>query len=108
MPAPVRQVAIPKKGGGKRKLGIPSLFFRVAQQVVKHHLERIVEPKSHDSSFGYRPKRNAHQALEQANRNTYDHDFAIDIDIKGFFDTIDHELLLKAVKHYCPDKWVLM
>jgi group II intron reverse transcriptase/maturase len=108
MPVPVKQVAIPKKGGGERKLGIPTILDRVAQQVVKHHLEMIVEPKFHDSSFGYRPKRNAHQALEQANRNTFNHDFAIDLDIKGFFDTIDHELLMKAVGHYCQDKWVLM
>src|SRR5690606_5500445 len=98
----------PKKGGGERKLGIPTVLDRVAQQLVKHHLEKIVEPKFHESSFGYRPKRNAHQALEQANRNTYNHDFAIDLDIKGFFDTIDHELLMKSVKHYCQEKWVLM
>jgi len=97
-----------KKAGGERKLGIPTVLDRVAQQVVKQHLEKIVETKFHDSSFGYRSQRNAHQALEQANRNTYNHDFVVDIDIKGFFDNIDHELLMKAVNHYCNEKWFLM
>jgi len=101
-------VVIPKKGGGTRKLGIPTLLDRIAQQVVKTHLERILEPKFHKSSFGYRPNRNCHQAVEQSCRNAYKHDFAIDLDIKGFFDNIDHKLLMRALGHYCQDKWVLM
>jgi group II intron reverse transcriptase/maturase len=71
-------------------------------------LERIVEPLFHKSSFGYRPKRSSHQAVEQANANSFNHDFALDLDIKGFFDNIDQELLMKAVQHYCSDKWVLL
>ncbi len=67
-----------------------------------------MEPQFHDSSFGYRPKRNCHQAVAQATDNVFRCDWAIDLDIKSFFDTIDHELLLKAVTHYCKDKWVLL
>jgi RNA-directed DNA polymerase len=107
-PMPVKEVAIKKKGGGERKLGIPTLLDRIAQQVAKTHLERILEPHFHNSSFGYRPARNCHQAIAQANTNTYDHDFVIDMDIKGFFDNIDHDLLMKAVRFYCDDKWILL
>lgn len=107
-PMPVKEVTILKKDGGQRKLGIPTLLDRIAQQVVKAHLEPIVEPLFHNSSFGYRPSRSCHQAIEQANRNSFNHDFAIDLDIKSFFDTIDHNLLLKAVKFYCQDKWILL
>lgn len=107
-PNAVKQVGIPKKDGGVRKLGIPTILDRIAQQVVKRHLERIVEPLFHESSFGYRPNRNCHQAVKQANVNSFNHDFAIDLDIKGFFDNIDHELLMKTVTHYCKDKWVIM
>jgi RNA-directed DNA polymerase len=107
-PKAVKQVAIPKKDGGVRYLGIPTILDRIAQQVVRKHLERIVEPIFHNSSFGYRPKRSCHQAIQQANANSFNHDFAIDLDIKGFFDNIDHELLMKVVSHYCSDKWILM
>jgi RNA-directed DNA polymerase len=109
-PMPVKEVPIKKKGkgGGVRKLGIPTLLDRIAQQVVKTHLERIVEPHFHDSSFGYRPSRNCHQAVAQACKNTFSHDFVIDLDIKSFFDTIDHGLLMEAVRFYCSDKWVLL
>jgi len=98
-PKPVKEVAIKKKSGGVRKLGIPTILDRIAQEVVKTHLERIVEPQFHDSSYGYRPKRNCHQAVERATQNVFTHHWV---------DTIDHELLMKAVKHYCADKWVLL
>jgi len=107
-PESVKRVSIPKKGGGKRYLGIPTILDRIAQEVVRTHLERQLEPLFHSNSFGYRPGRNCHQAVEQAFSNSHTHAFAIDLDIKGFFDNIDHELLLKAVRHYCPDKWVIM
>jgi group II intron reverse transcriptase/maturase len=107
-PQPVREVSIKKKSGGIRKLGIPTLLDRIAQEVAKTHLERIVEPQFHHSSFGYRPGRNCHQAVDKATHNAFTHCWAIDLDIKSFFDTIDHSLLMKAVKHYCKDKWILL
>ena len=105
-PKAVRQVAIPKKGGGERHLGIPTLLDRIAQQVARQHLEKIVEPRFHADSYGYRPQRSAHDAVKQSNNRALNHDFAIDLDIKGFFDNIDHELMLKALNHYCKDKWM--
>lgn len=107
-PQAVREVAIAKKTGGVRRLGIPTLLDRIAQEVVKAHLECIVEPQFHFSSYGYRPNRNCHQAVEKATQNAFTHCWAIDLDIKSFFDTIDHELLMKAVEHYCTDKWVIL
>lgn len=104
---PVRQVEIAKSDGGVRQLGIPTLLDRIAQEVAKHHLEKQVEPLFHNSSFGYRPKRSCHDAVAQAERNSFNHDFVIDLDIKGFFDNIDHELMMKALQHYCKDRWVL-
>lgn len=107
-PVPVKQVEIPKKDGGIRKLGVPTLLDRIAQQVVREHLERQLEPLFHESSFGYRPKRSAHQAVRQSERNCFGHDFVVDLDIKGFFDNIDHGLMMKALRHYCKDKWVAL
>lgn len=107
-PEAVLEVEIPKKSGGVRKLGIPTLLDRIAQQVVKEHLEKQLEPMFHDSSFGYRPRRNAHAAVAQSQRNCFNHDFAIDLDIASYFDTIDHDLMMKALSHYCKDRWVQM
>jgi group II intron reverse transcriptase/maturase len=107
-PNPVIEVEIEKKSGGVRKLGIPTILDRIAQAVVATHLEQIVEPYFHKSSFGYRPRKSCHHAVEQAMHNALDYHWAIDLDIKSFFDTIDHELLMKAVSNYCKDKWVMM
>lgn len=107
-PEAVKEVAIKKRSGGVRKLGIPTILDRIEQEVVKTHLERVVEPQFHASSYGYRPERNCHQAVERATNNVFTHAWVIDLDIKNFFDTIDHELLMKAVRHYCRDKWVLL
>lgn len=107
-PLAVKQVSIPKKDGGVRYLGVPTLLDRIAQEVVKLHLERILDPIFHSSSYGYRRGKSAHQAVAASFKNCINHDFVIDLDIKGYFDTIDHELLLKGLTHYCKDKWVLM
>lgn len=107
-PPPVKEVEIKKKDGGTRKLGIPSILDRIAQEVVRAYLDPILEPKFHDSSFGYRKGRNCHMAVEKATQNSLQNHWAIDLDIKGFFDNIDHDLLLTAVKHYCNEPWVLM
>lgn len=107
-PMPTKAVEIEKTGGGTRVLGIPTILDRIAQEVVRSHLEKYVEPIFHNHSYGYRKGFNAHQAVKQATENAFRFKWAIDLDIKGFFDNIDHTLLMKAVNHYCKDKWVLM
>jgi RNA-directed DNA polymerase len=107
-PSAVKEVEIPKGEGKVRKLGIPTVSDRIAQMVVKEYLEPKLEPVFHGSSFGYRPQRSAHQALEQANMNCRTYDMVIDLDIQGFFDEIDHELMLKALQKHIQEKWVLL
>jgi len=107
-PPPVRAVAIPKKTGGERLLGIPAVSDRIAQMVVKMYLEPLVEPKFHEDSYGYRPGKSAIQAIKVTRQRCWRYNWVLEFDIKGLFDNIDHDLLMKAVGHHTPPKWILV
>ena len=107
-PDSVRQKLIDKGGGKKRALGIPTIADRVAQQVVATELESIVDKRFSRNSFGYRPNKPAHDAIEQCRINCLKYSWVVDLDIKGFFDNIDHGLLLKGLRHYTDRKHILL
>jgi RNA-directed DNA polymerase len=107
-PPAVRTVGIPKKSGGERLLGIPTVADRVAQMVAKMYLEPVLEPYFHQDSYGYRTGKSAIQAVEVTRRRCWKYDWVLEFDIKGLFDNIDWGLLMRAVRKHTDCKWMLL
>tara|TARA_R110002096_G_scaffold415253_1_gene617097 strand:- start:602 stop:1177 length:576 start_codon:yes stop_codon:yes gene_type:complete len=107
-PPAVKAVPIPKKSGGERILGVPTVGDRIAQTIVTMTLEPILEPVFHDDSYGCRRGKSAHDALAVTRKRCWERDWVLEYDIRGLFDHIGHNLLLKALRHHCQDRWVLL
>jgi RNA-directed DNA polymerase len=108
-PGPVRAVEIPKDhGAGVRVLGVPNTADRIAQTAAAMLLEEKLEPIFHHDSYGYRPGRSAHDALAVTRQRCWKQNWVLDIDVRAFFDSVPHDLLLKAVAHHTDERWVLL
>jgi RNA-directed DNA polymerase len=107
-PQPVREVEIPKGDGKKRKLGIPTVSDRIAQTAVAKYLEQKVEPHFHPDSYGYRPNKSALEAVGMARERCWRYSWVLELDIQGFFDNLDRNLVMKAVRTHTDTTWVLL
>ena len=105
-PKPVMAVEIPKKSGGVRVLGIPTVEDRIAQMIATKYIEARLEKIFHEDSYGYRPNKSATDAVGKARERCWKYDYVIDMDIRGLFDNIDHSLLMKAVDKHVQEKWI--
>jgi RNA-directed DNA polymerase len=107
-PPDVKAVAIPKSQGGTRILGVPTVADRVAQTVVAAHLVERVEPVFHPDSYGYRPGRSAHDALETCRLRCREYDWVVEFDIRAFFDTVSWSRVVAAVEAHTDARWVVL
>jgi len=107
-PQAVKRIEIPKRDGTPRKLGIPTMRDRIAQEVARDYMEKRIDHQFHENSYGYRPLKSSHDALAEVRKNVLEKDWIVDVDISKFFDEIDHELMLKAVEAMMEEKWIKM
>ena len=108
LPPPVKAVEIPKKNGGLRVLGVPTVADRIAQMTVKMYFEPMVEPYFYPDSYGYRPGKSALEAIRITRRRCWRYHWILEYDIKGLFDNIDHKLLMRAVRKHTDCKWIIL